>query len=208
MGSSGLQQISFKRNHIKKYFFDMALVALGAYAAWRGVKALFDGCSGIICFHPDTAVTLKGGKKIAIKDLEVGQKIRTLKSGEGNVEVFYTEVTENICKKEACEFVNFQFEDGSKLSVTPDHLMYTIENNKMCVIMAGKLKVDAVVPGVEGFTKVTKISKSTGNERWSVDTESKTLLAGGIFVTSECEFAKATGDKDDAIAVEEALKSC
>ena len=141
-----------------------------------------------LCFPANSRVTLESGENINMRQLRVGDKVRTLgmngETADSKVIAFL-----HRAEKIKAEFYKFETSGGNALILSPQHLIFRKENSRrpISAVFASEIKLGNLLYTSNGsaseYKAVTRISMVTEIGVYAPLTMQGTLLVDGILVS-------------------------
>ena len=143
------------------------------------------------CFGSETQFIVAEEDKCIKKnspEINIGDTILTLKNGRP----MWTTVVRNLKTEGEIECVQIDAQnangDTKQLKVTPEHgLIVLNQDETMLINAANKIRIsDKVITHKGEIFSITNVTRSTMNEKYTLETSEGTVLASGILVTTLC----------------------
>jgi peptide subunit release factor 1 (eRF1) len=160
------------------------------------IRTLTSGVPGKVraggqCLSPDTLVETET-KKIEIKDIKIGDKIKALDIGNGKV--IFTKCL-NKWEKAKKNIITFKTDKGKLISSSEDHTFFIYDNFRLMEIPANMISKGATLINDEQKQEIIKniTKKNQTNNLIDIETEIGNFFANGILVhNSAARYSRVT----------------
>ena len=141
-----------------------------------------------LCFPAISRVTLKSGVSINMRQLSIGDRVRTLGT---NGETIFSEVIAFLHKESNTEahFYNIKTNRGNVVRLSPQHLIFRKENTSspISAVFASEINIGDLLytsnRNISCFQTVTQIAMTVEMGVYAPLTRQGTLLANGVLVS-------------------------
>ena len=141
-----------------------------------------------LCFPAISRVTLKSGVSITMRQLNIGDRVRTLGT---NGETIFSEVIAFLHKESSTEahFYNIKTNRGNVVRLSPQHLIFRKENTSLPIsaVFASEINIGDLLytsnGNISSFQTVSQITMTTETGVYAPLTRQGTLLADGVLVS-------------------------
>ena len=147
--------------------------------------------SGGGCFPGNAKITVMGkGQTKTVKtmeDLQVGNKVLAFDPVKKRFTFSKVFMFNHVNKTDQTEFITLTLDKGQTLSLSPRHILFVLQDDKIKSVLAQDLSIGQLVQTGQGSSRIVKIRKEVLKGFYAPITLQGTILVNDVLASCYCE---------------------